>query len=170
MKNKELPQRKNIRLKYYDYSLEGYYFITICTKDRKEILGKIKPVGADDPVRPKPNISEEKINLTPIGTIVEKYWKETNKIYDNVILDEYVIMPNHMHGIICLKGGQSRPPLQKIIQGFKSVTTRECFRYGYKQIWQRNYYEHVIRNDKEYYEIKNYIQNNIINWETDKYF
>ena len=61
------------------------------------------------------------------------------------------------------------PPLQKIIQGFKSVTTREFFKYGYKKIWQRNYYEHVIRNEKEYYKIVEYIQNNVLKWKEDKY-
>lgn len=175
-----LPQRKQIRLRYYNYASEGMYFITICTKNRLEILGNIKsngrnrnckmPVGADDPVRPHKENNKEKINLTPIGIIVDNCWKEIIKIYDDVETDEYVIMPNHIHGIINLTGGQSRPPLQKIIQGFKSVTTRECFKYGYKQIWQRNYYEHIIRNEKEYYKIVEYIRNNPLRWEDDTYF
>ena len=67
-------------------------------------------------------------------------------------------------------GGQRRPPLQKIIQGFKSVTTRECYKYGYKQIWQRKYYEHIIRNEKEYYKIIEYIRTNPLKWEEDKYY
>ena len=89
-------------------------------------------------------------------------------IYEHIKLDDFVIMPDHVHGIIELcgnasvrEGGQGRPPLQKIIQGFKSVTMRECFEYGYRQIWQRNYYEHVVRNEKEYRKISKYIQNNL---------
>ena len=106
MKDK-LPQRKNIRLKYYDYSLEGYYFITICTKNREEILGTI--VGADDTVRPQNNYP--KIKLTLIGKIIYQCLNEINKIYKNVTIDEYIIMPNHIHIIICLGGrtGSSAP-------------------------------------------------------------
>ena len=62
------------------------------------------------------------------------------------------------------QGGQRRPPLHKIIQGFKSVTTRKCFEYGYKNIWQRNYYEHIIRNDEEYNKICEYVINNPVNY------
>jgi len=78
-------------------------------------------------------------------------------------------MPNHIHLIIALSNGSPRsatPTIPKIINAYKSIVSKEI---GYS-IWQRNYYEHVIRNEKEYYEIKNYIQNNIINWEMDKYF
>lgn len=125
------PHRKQIRLKEYDYSQEGYYFITICTKDRKEILGKIennnksnanivgaglvsarkrtiinKPnanvVGADDPVRPQK--TQEHIKLTQIGRLVEECWKQIDKIYDNIEIGDYVIMPNHIHGIIIING------------------------------------------------------------------
>ncbi len=115
-------KRKQIRLKEYDYSTPGYYFITICTQNRKEILSKFNKnilkqnentVGADDPVRPKRQNynAEEKLKLTPIGIIVEQCWKEIDKIYDNVKTDEFIIMPNHIHGIIILNGrtGSSAP-------------------------------------------------------------
>lgn len=178
MKEPKFPRRKQIRIKEYDYSKEGYYFITICTKDRKQILCKIvndekliaKSVGADGPVRPKEQYINPKIILTPIGKSIKRCWEEIDTIYNNVEIDEFIIMPNHIHGIIKLTGGQSRPPLQKIIQGFKSVTTRECFKYNYNKLWQRNYYEHVIRNEKEYYKILEYIQENPIKWEEDKYY
>lgn len=154
--NPDVHHRHSIRLKEYDYSKEGMYFVTICTKNRKCILSKI--VGADDPVCPK---------LTIIGNIVNECWYKMNQIYESVIIHEYVIMPNHLHGIIEIQGGQGRPPLQKIIQGFKSVTTRNCFSFGYQNIWQRNYYEHVIRNEKELNKIIEYITNNPLNWEND---
>ena len=166
--NDKLPKRKNIRLKEYDYSLEGYYFITICTKDRKEILGQIKPVGVALLGDPKEKTIEQ-IDLKNEGKIVKKHINNCNKIFDNIFIDEYVIMPNHIHLIIVLSNGSPRsatPTIPKIINAYKSIVTKEI---GYP-IWQRNYYEHVIRNEKEYYEIKKYIQNNIINWEMDKYF
>lgn len=99
-----LPQRKQIRLKEYDYSEAGYYFVTICTQNKKHILSKIinaetnqneiniKPVGANC-VRPQ-------IVLLPIGNIIDKELNKFSKIYDNVILDKYIIMPNHIHLII----------------------------------------------------------------------
>ncbi|MGN1299713.1 MAG: hypothetical protein ACI4UE_07020 [Candidatus Scatovivens sp.] len=99
----KLIKRKNLRIDKYDYSQEGHYFITICTKNRKEILGKLQNntyVGADDPVRPKNN----KIELTQIGKTIEICWKKIKEIYDNVETDQYIIMPNHIHGIIILKG------------------------------------------------------------------
>lgn len=178
----KFPQRKTLRLQGYDYSQQGMYYITICTKNREQILSKIirKPilndVGVDDPVHPNTpkHITKNNVNvgtddparpmLTDIGRIIENCIKQNEKIYKNVIIDEYVIMPDHVHMIIFLTGGQSRPPLQKIIQGFKSVTTRNCFKYEIQKLWQRNYYEHIIRNEKEYFKIKKYILENPIRW------
>ncbi len=104
MKEK-IPHRKQIRLKDYDYSQEGYYFITICTQNKKHILGKIfnkidKSVG----VAPQgdPQNENVKILLTREGKIVKKYLENYNKIYDNIFIDEYIIMPNHIHFIITL--------------------------------------------------------------------
>ena len=99
---KNLPQRKQIRLKEFDYSQEGYYFITICTQNRKPILSQIinkeklnaKSVGANC-VRPK-------IKLLPVGYVINKEINKFSNIYDNVILDKYVIMPNHIHMVIQL--------------------------------------------------------------------
>ena len=119
---KKLKKRKNLRIPEYDYSTEGYYFVTICTKERIKILSKIvgadepvrpeknnheienKNVGADDPVRPKKEYTDVKNELTEIGKIVENYWQKINDIYENVTTDKFVIMPNHIHGIIKLQG------------------------------------------------------------------
>lgn len=169
----ENPERKTIRLKDYDYAQNGAYFITICTLNRISILSEI--VGADDPVRPNT------IHLTQIGDIVADCWNSINKIYTNVRTDKHVIMPNHFHGIILIndnkslaadnsRGGQSRPPLQKVVQGFKSVTTRRCFALGYSTIWQRSFYEHIIRNESEYLQIWNYIDGNLTEWSKDEYY
>ncbi len=160
----QLPKRKHVRLKDYDYSQTGYYFITICTKDKKNLFGEI--VGADDPVCPKATIQTNKI-----GEIAIECWEKINHIYDNVKTKEFCIMPNHIHGIIEIEaGGQGRPPLPKIIQGYKSVTTRMCFKYGIKNLWQRNYYEHIIRNEDDYLNTCEYIENNLLKWTEDKYY
>lgn len=160
----KLPQRKIIRLKDYDYSQAGYYFITICSKDRLRLFGEI--VGADDPVCLQPVMKENEI-----GKIAYECWNKINDIYDNVRTDAFCLMPNHIHGIIVIsEDGQGRPPLPKIIQGYKSVTTRMCFKYNIETIWQRNYYDHIIRNEQEYQEIWQYIESNPLKWEEDKCF
>ncbi len=158
-------RRKDIRLKNYDYSQAGYYFITICAKDRQKIFGEII-VEADDPVCPKTSM---KVNN--IGNIVIDCWSKINDLYENVKIGAVCLMPNHIHGIIIItEGGQSRPPLQKIIQGYKSISTRLCFKYNMRTVWQRNYYDRVIRNEKEYLKVLEYIENNPIKWIEDKYF
>ena len=160
----ELPKRKIIRLQNYDYGQNGAYFITICTKDRQNFLGSI--VGTDDPVRPF------EIDKSKIGVIVEDCWNTINTAHENVKTDAFCIMPNHIHGIILINNavGQSRPTLQKIIQGFKSITTRLCFPLGYKTIWQHSYYDHVIRNEEDYLQIWQYIEENPAKWAEDKYY
>ena len=146
------------------YSRAGYYFITICTMDRQKLFGEI--VGADDPVCPQPVM-----RANEIGKIVYKCWNKINDIYDNVRTDAFCLMPNHIHEIVVIyEGGQGRPPLPKIIQGYKSVSTRMCFKYNIKIIWQRNYYDRIIRNRQEYEEICIYIENNPLKWVEDKYY
>ena len=149
MKN-NLPQRKNIRLRNYNYATLGMYFITICIQDRIEILGRIR---------------DKKIKLTEQGIIAQNYLESIEVVYDGIKTDEYIIMPNHIHMIIEINSptGISIP---RIIKQYKEKVTKQI---GYS-IWQKSYYEHVIRNEKEYYKIKQYIQNNVINWEEDKYF
>ena len=184
--NPETHHRKNIRLKYYDYSNEGMYFITICTQNRKEILGKIiynrnkllTSVGA--------GLVPAQIKNTNFGNTVEKMYLEIEEKYQNIKLHDYIIMPNHLHGIIEIcdvqfwAGIKPAPTVSiaDVIRDFKSLTTLEytkCVKNGIykpfdKRIWQRNYYEHVIRNEKEYYKIVEYIRNNPLKWEEDKYF
>lgn len=148
---KNLPTRKEIRLKDYDYSNENMYFITICIKDRLEILGKI--------------IEENDIELTKEGNIAKYNINEIEKIYDNVIIDEYIIMPNHIH-ILLLINHKNGTTISTIIKHYKANVSREIT----YSIWQKSFYEHIIRNEKEYLKIKEYIRNNIINWKNDKYF
>ena len=158
----EYPKRKPTRLKDYDYSKAGVYFITICTKDREHNLSEIICVGSDASVRPT-------VKLTKIGQIVDECWDNINELYDDVKTGKYVIMPDHFHGIITIgskkdTGGQGRPPLHKIIQGFKSITTRRCFEYGHKQLWQSSFYDHIIRDEEDYHARWHYIENNPVKW------
>lgn len=160
-----MPKRKSIRLKDYDYSRNGAYFVTICAESRQNIFGEI--VGTDDPVRPFA------IRQSHIGDIVIDCWEAIDSIYNNVKTDKFVIMPNHFHGIVIISGeagGQSRPPLHKVIQGFKSVTARRCFPLGYKTIWQRSFHDHIIRDEQDYLRIWQYIDENPQKWQEDCYY
>ena len=146
-----LPQRKKIRLNNYDYSKENMYFITICVKDRLELLGKIN--------------EHNNIKLSKKGNIVKQEIYRLEKIYKNIIIDEYIVMPNHLHILLSInyKNGIT---ISKIIKHLKTNISREI-KYS---IWQKSFYEHIIRNEKEYLKIKEYIKNNVINWPKDKYF
>lgn len=146
-----LPVRKKIRLKDYDYTQENMYFITICVKDRLELLGNIA--------------KENYINLTKEGHIAKQNIYRLEEIYKNIIIDEYVVMPNHLH-ILLLINYKNGITISKIIKHLKTNISREI---GYS-IWQKSFYEHIVRNEKEYFKVKEYIKNNIINWTTDKYF
>ncbi len=159
-----LPNRKSVRLENYDYSQNGTYFITICTKYRKRLLSKII-VG--DGILDVP-----KTILTKQGKIADKYVNQMNDFYDNVSVDKYVIMPNHIHLLLTVKNGTSRTPsptnstISKYIGSFKRFTNKEFD----ENIWQRSFYEHIVRNTEDYLNIFEYIQNNPLNWNKDNYY
>ncbi len=155
----ELPKRKPTRLKGYDYSLPGAYFVTICTKGRKCILSNIVGEG-HCPLR-------ENI-LTPIGKEVEKTIWYINDNYIGVSINKYVIMPNHIHLIVLLdnSGGHGSPPLQNIIGQLKSYTTNK---YG-SHLWQRSFHDHIIRDRQDCDKIWEYIDTNILKWELDCFY
>ena len=123
--NNELPKRKPNRLKEFDYSTNGAYFITICVKDRKCVLGKIVGEGL---------CALPKIELTEIGNEVASSIEYINNNYSNVFIDKYIVMPNHIHLIIILNnqtGGRGNPPLPNIIGNLKSFTTKNTVKnYG----------------------------------------
>ena len=169
----EQVRRKQIRLPASVYEA-GWYFVTICTKDRENLLSVIKQnVGADDSVRPYGASAGFHVSLTEIGKIVEECLVLLNNENEGIRLDKYVIMPNHVHAVIQLEGstgGQSRPPLQRVMQRFKSITTRRCWVLGRNVIWQRSFYDHVIRNEQEYLRVWQYIDDNPANWAEDEYY
>ena len=166
-------RRKKIRLPESAYDA-GWYFVTICTKDRRGILSVIRPVvGADDSVRPCGASPGFELLLTPLGATVKECLEQLRNKAEGIFIDKYVIMPNHVHVIVCLeaeKGGQSRPPLQRVMQRFKSITTRYGWKSGYQTLWQRSYYDHVIRNEADYLRAWQYIDDNPAHWAEDEYY
>lgn len=167
--------RKNIRLKDYDYSQGGYYFVTICTKDRCKFLSKI--VTDDKNAVEGGFHAAPKIQLSLIGKEILKTIDFINNQYSNVSIDKHIIMPNHIHLIIVLQeskeGGHGNPPLHKIIAQLKSYTNKKFNDINKTKnlfLWQKNYFEHIIRNEQEYEEIWQYIETNPLKWEEDKYY
>jgi putative transposase len=173
--NPDKYQRRCIRLKNYDYSQAGAYFITICTYKKEYILG---------------DVVDGEMKLNEYGKLVVQEWLRTIDIRPNVELDEFIIMPNHMHGIVIITEsnvgatcrspkGEVPSPLQKgpasasigaIMAGFKSAVTRRVNVLRgtpHKPVWQRDYYEHVIRNEHDLNEIREYIVNNPLKWDLD---
>ncbi len=160
--------RRSIRLADYDYKQSGAYFITVCAKHRQCLFGEI----ADGEMR-----------LNELGRAVEECWEWLAQRYQQVSLDAWIIMPNHLHGVIVLddfnKGGsrtaptpEIRPkPLGRLIGAFKTVSTKKINvlrRAPGAPVWQRNYYEHVIRSEDEWHRIRTYIEENPLKWDIDQ--
>ncbi len=155
--------RRSIRLNGYDYAQNGAYFVTICTWQREYLFGNIVDGG---------------MRLSDIGLLVEQCWRTIAAA--QVQLDEFVVMPNHLHGILLLTGnnrqarvsdGTAPGSLGAIIQNFKSVSTRRVNNQRDNRgcpLWQRNYYERVIRNDAELGRAREYIVNNPMKWDLDR--
>jgi len=161
----ELPVRRPNRLKGYDYSQNGAYFATVCTKNRHEILGKIA-VGATAPGRPQ-------VELTPLGICVEETIQQAH--HGGVKIDKYVVMPNHIHMITILttdgraaitSGDRGRSPIQYIVRNIKSFVTKWA---GFSP-WQKSFHDHIIRDDAEYQRISQYIDENPKRWAEDKFY
>jgi REP element-mobilizing transposase RayT len=158
---KDLPRRKPNRIPDYDYSQYGYYFITVCSNNHKKIFGEIK---------------DSRMILNDYGVKVERILNDVVLKMGNMLLDNYVIMPNHVHLIIAINQ-ESKEGIFEVIRDFKSITTLKYIE-GVKEgiyepfdkfIWQRSYFDHVIRNEKSYLEVSEYINNNPLKWALDKY-
>ncbi len=156
--------RQSIRLKKYDYSKSGLYFITICTQNRKCLFGNIVGVGRDRPIL---------MILNQYGKIIENVW-ESLPGHHPVELDAFQIMPNHVHFILHIVSGASRRAptgtLGFIVGMFKTECTKQINKLQNtpgRKIFQRNYYEHIIRNEIELSKIRQYIKNNPLFWKKD---
>ncbi len=160
MDTQHLPTRKPTRLQGHDYSENGAYFVTVCTKDKRNILSRIVGEGL---------CALPSVELSPIGKIVEQSLHYINTHIPFVTVDHYVIMPNHVYLIVEIHntaGGRGGPPLHHIIGQFKSFTTH---RYG-RVLWQRSYYDHIIRSEDDYAAIASYIDTNPAKWREDTLF
>ena len=189
--NPNIHHRKSIRLKDYDYSREGLYYVTICCKNRASLFGYI--------------VNNEMI-LNDASKMIEKWYFELENKFNDIKCHEMQVMPNHIHFIIenigvivganlCVRpentgqthrsaptetsepilGEHIGSPLHRVVQWFKTMTTNEYIR-GVKnlnwqpfdkKLWQRNYWEHIVRDEKSYFKISNYIINNPMNWKED---
>ena len=168
--NPTIHQRRSIRLKGYDYAQAGAYFITICTHQREYLFGQI---------------ANKEMKLNDVGLVVKQEWEKSAVLRPYIKLGEFVIMPNHIHGVIILTENISvragvgvglkpaptkKHGLSEIICGFKTFSARRINQYRNSigvPVWQRNYYEHIIRNDMDYQRIAEYIINNPQRWTED---
>lgn len=188
MPNIDLPYRRSIRLHDYDYTQEGAYFVTMCVHDHVCLLG---------------NIVNDTVQIKGPGLIVAQTWNSLPSRFPSIELDAFVIMPNHVHGIIVLTDNRScpilpesvgveqalpastqtpdnikktgdasiAPTLGRIVQAFKSISAIACNRTldrAGSPFWQRNYYEHVIRDEADLNRIREYITNNPAHWAEDR--
>ena len=169
----ENHHRRSIRLPGYDYAKSGAYFITICTQNHACLFG---------------NIVNGEMVLTRTGQIVGHEWMRTGEIRDGITLDTWAVMPNHFHAIVCIadddRGTARRAPTEQfgkpiagsiptIVRSFKSAVTKQIHEIHQSRtnvIWQKNYYEHVIRHDDELTRIREYILTNPVRWAEDRYF
>ncbi len=171
--------RRSIRLAGYDYAQPGGYFVTICTQDREPLLGEV---------------FEMEMHLSEVGHIASEEWVRSAQIRPGLTLDEFIVMPNHIHGIVVITdvvGAHSCAPLPdaplpdaplrqrqprslpSFVAQFKATATRRINdRRGTPgtQVWQRNYYEHIVRNDEELERIRQYIESNPAHWAEDDYY
>ena len=162
----DLPYRKCIRLPAEAYNEQGLYFITICTQNRDEILGKI---GVGDSVLDGPHVI-----LSQYGEVVEKRIMQMQDFYENLRIEYYVIMPNHVHLIINIlkeesNGSSGTPtPTNTVISKFISTFKRFCNREIGENIWQRSYHDHIIRDGNDLQNYIDYIYDNPKNWLGDE--
>lgn len=157
---------ESTRLPEMDYSLSGAYFVTICVKEKDCLFGEV---------------IDGKIELSAVGEIVSEYWRGIKLHFKNTELDEFIIMPNHIHGIIYIVEKLSsiadvhskfsnpiKGSLSVIVGQFKSSVKRWCNKNGYNHFcWQSRFYDRVIRDEKELLNIRQYINNNPVNWKND---
>lgn len=182
--NPQIHHRRSIRLKEYDYSRAGLYFITICCQDRNCRFGDIT-VGAS---LADAQHADARMILNEYGTIARDEWEKLPKRFPNVELDVFQVMPNHVHGIIVLNepptvwagaswaGASPAPTVGHIIGAYKSLVAKACLDICKSKnemlgkLWQRNYYEHIIRSEPSYRTISDYIINNPAKWKEDKFY
>ena len=164
-KAKPLPNRKITRLPGYDYNSPGAYFLTICTKNKQCLLSRIVGTGVLD---------GSKIQLTSHGKIANHYLHQLDAFYDDITVGSYVIMPNHIHILLHIQEGPSRTPVPTLqnstVSRFVSTFKRFCNREFGENLWQARFYDHIIRDEKDYHQHLKYIAENPCKWTEDSLF
>ena len=149
------PVRKSPRMSFFDYASSHYYFVTICTHEKKCIFGYTD-------------------NLSRYGQIAADSITRISAHYSSVAVDKFVVMPNHIHMILiigCDPDKKENPSLDQVVGAYKSGVSREIHKIGYTfPVWQRSFHDHVIRNQKDYERIWAYIDTNPMRWETDCFY
>ncbi|MBW4053973.1 MAG: transposase [Proteobacteria bacterium] len=158
--NPDIHHRRSIRLKEYNYAEGGAYFVTICAFQRECLFG---------------DVVDGEMQLNEIGMIAQDAWDDLPKHYSHVELDQFVIMPNHVHGIVVLNAAVEISPKRhgfpEIVRAFKSFSAKRVNQLRVNPgcpMWQRNYFERVIRNEDDLSKAREYIVNNPMKWELDK--
>ena len=147
-----LPKRKSTRIPKYDYSLPNYYFITVCTHEKKCIFGK-------------PG------NLNEYGRCAEAGLLKISEIYPGISLDKYVVMPNHIHAILIVTGTEKEHNIVSAVGQYKMAVTKKVHEKNPDlTVWQRSFHDHIIRNQSGYEKIWMYIENNPLKWEEDCFY
>ena len=160
------PQRKSPRLQGYDYTQEGAYFITICVQNRRSLFGKI---------------TENTFTRNAAGDMVTVWWEKLPEKFPDIELDEYIVMPNHFHGIVVINqvlDSKEFTGLPDVMRWFKTMTTNDYIRGVQtgqwerfeKKLWQRSYHDHIIRNEQGLKKIRDYIVNNPQRWQEDTFY
>lgn len=160
--NRNRPRRRSIRLKDFDYSRQGCYFVTVCVQKRLCLFGTIKDYAF------QPNSA---------GTLIAEEWLNLPTRFEWIELDFFIVMPNHFHGILVFtEGNEFKKTLGEVIGAWKSKTTVEYIQgvqhYQWKRfsgtLWQRGYHDHIVRDQKELERLRNYIYHNPAQWEIDQ--
>ncbi len=163
----EWLKRKRVRLKGYDYSAPGMYFVTVCTHNRKCIF-ELETDNVGNDLCVVPSVQNE---------IIHRWLKETENKFD-LKIDKYIIMPNHLHMIVTITERHAGRSLQDIMRWFKTMTVNEYIKRVKegtlqpfdKKLWQKSYHDHIIRNEKDYQKIWEYIDTNAVRWENDCFY
>lgn len=153
----EHPVRKHPRMKEYDYTQAGCYFLTFCIKDHKYCLGDVIP--------PIDEIDLPEVLLSELGEITKEAIERIPKVYKDVVLDSYAVMPNHVHLLVTL-GTEAETSIPMIVRAVKTAVSKSIG----KSIWQDSYYDHVVRNQRDYQIIWNYVSSNAAKWMEDRYY
>lgn len=159
--NSELPNRKSPRLADYDYSSPGAYFVTICTEGKRPLLSQIVGEGLAPPA----------VRLSRFGVVADGQINAISSRFPIVRVDKYVVMPNHIHMILVIEdsgGASPSPTIPHVVGAFKSVVTRLCGCGPF--LFQRSFHDHIIRGEKDYLKIWEYIDTNPAKWEEDCFY